>query len=319
MENETKNIFENGATWLRSDFHLHTKADKEFAYTGNDYDFCRLYVEQLQQQNIGIGVITNHNKFNKAEFIALRKRAKKEGAGLFAGVEFSLKEGVHILIVFDDRWYQGETDHISKFLERAFYGISDYDKPDYPNSRLDLKETVEALDEIGFDYFIILAHIDDRNGLFEVLQGRTRDAFIEQEAFRRVLAVQKSGNSDNYKYLCKLAGRKIACVEGSDHAHGGIEAIGKGRITYLKIGDFNFEALVYALTDCDYRVSPKDKPEIKNSYIKSIEFEGGLLDRTSIDFSPELNNLIGIRGSGKIFNSGDFKIYAWHSVISNCS
>ena len=27
MENETKNIFENGATWLRADFHLHTKAD----------------------------------------------------------------------------------------------------------------------------------------------------------------------------------------------------------------------------------------------------------------------------------------------------
>ncbi|MBS0645711.1 MAG: histidinol-phosphatase [Verrucomicrobia bacterium] len=300
-EIETQNIFQNGATWLRADFHLHTKSDKEFLpFAGTDGEFISSYIEKLKTQNINVGVITNHNKFNKAEFVSLKKKAKKEEIGLFAGVEFSLKEGIHILLVFDDKWYQGETDNIGKFLEKAFYGISNYDKPDYPNSKLDLKECVEALDEIGFDYFIVLAHIDDRNGLFEVLKGRTRDAFIEQESFRKVLAVQKSGNAENYKLLCNLLkNRKIACVEGSDNAHSGIDAIGNGRITFIKIGDFNFEALKYALTDCEYRVSPKIKPEIKNSYIKSIAFEGGLLDGTRVDFSPELNNLIGIRGSGK--------------------
>jgi hypothetical protein len=75
MENETKNIFENGATWLRGDFHLHTKADNEFDKNGfNENDFCRLYIEKLIEQNIKVGVITNHNKFDKAEFVALRKR-----------------------------------------------------------------------------------------------------------------------------------------------------------------------------------------------------------------------------------------------------
>ena len=39
----------------------------------------------------------------------VKKKAKKEEIGLFAGVEFSLKEGIHILLVFDDKWYQGET------------------------------------------------------------------------------------------------------------------------------------------------------------------------------------------------------------------
>ncbi len=301
MENETKNIFENGATWLRADFHLHTKADKEFSYSGNENDFCRLYVEKLKEQNINAGVITNHNKFDKNEFVALRKKAIKESIGLFAGVEFSLKEGIHILIVFDDKWYQGETDNISKFLENAFYGIANYDKPNYPNSNFNLKETVEALDKIGHDYFIVLAHIDDTNGLFTELRGRTQEDFVKQESFNRVLAVQKSANLENYNKLNLWLNRKskIACVEGSDNAHGGLDAIGKGRITYIKIGDFNFEALTFALTDSEYRVSPKDKPKIKNSYIKSIVFEGGLLEGTKIDFSPELNNLIGIRGSGK--------------------
>ena len=41
------------------------------------------------------------------------------------------------------------------------------------------------------------------------------------------------------------------------------------------------------------------KPEINNAYVKSITFEGGLLDQTEINLSPELNNFIGIRGSGK--------------------
>lgn len=301
MENETKNIFENGATWLRADFHLHTKADAEFPPVVEN-DFCRLYVERLKEKNINAGVITNHNKFNKVEFTALRKKALKEGIGLFAGVEFSLKEGIHILIVFDDKWYQGETNNISKFLDNAFYGIPHFDKPDYPNSNFNLKETVDALDKIGYDYFIILAHIDNKNGLFEELRSRTLKDFVEQESFDKVLAVQKSANKDNYNKLCEwLNGKrkKIACVEGSDNAHKGVAAIGEGRITYIKIGDFNFKALTYALSDCEYRVSPKDRPEIKNSYIKSIAFEGGLLDGTKIDFSPELNNLIGIRGSGK--------------------
>jgi predicted ATPase/predicted metal-dependent phosphoesterase TrpH len=303
MENETKNIFENGATWLRGDFHLHTKADAEFDRSGFDDegDFYVKYIQKLKEQEIRLGIITNHNKFDKGEFVTLKRHAKKVGIGLFAGVEFSLREGIHILIVFDDKWYQGDSDDISKFLENAFYGIKNYDKPQYPNSNFNLKETVEALDKIGYDYFLILAHIDDTNGLHKELRGRTLEDFVKQESFHRVIAVQKSANLENYKRLCEWIKRKqpIACVEGSDNAHGGIVAIGEGRRTYIKLGDFNFEALTYALTDSDFRISPKNKPEIKNSYIKSISFEGGLLEGTKIDFSPELNNLIGIRGSGK--------------------
>ncbi|MEO8711907.1 MAG: TrlF family AAA-like ATPase, partial [Parafilimonas sp.] len=299
MENEI-NVFENGATWLRADFHLHTKSDREFLpYSGTDSEFIVDYIQQLKNKNIGIGIITNHNKFNKGEFIALRKKAKKEGIGFFAGVEFSLKEGVHILIVFDDKWYQGETDNITQFLNQAFYPDTNYFNPPYPNSKFGLNESVEYLNQVGYDYFFVLAHPDDTNGLFKVLSGRTKDAFIQQESFNKVLAVQKSGNLENYQYISSLSRRKLACVEGSDNAQGGIETIGSGRTSFLKIGDFNFEAIKYALTDPDNRIRAREKPEIKNCYVKSIVFEGGLLDRTRIDFSSELNTIIGIRGSGK--------------------
>ncbi|MDR2580951.1 MAG: hypothetical protein LBC85_08170, partial [Fibromonadaceae bacterium] len=72
----------------------------------------------------------------------------------------------------------------------------------------------------------------------------------------------------------------------------------KGEHCLIKVGDFNFEAIKYALTD-PHRTRLNESPKTTNSYIKSISFEGGLLDGKQISFSPELNNLIGIRGSGK--------------------
>ncbi len=35
MENNLE-LFKNGSRWLRTDFHLHTKKDKEFKYTGEE-------------------------------------------------------------------------------------------------------------------------------------------------------------------------------------------------------------------------------------------------------------------------------------------
>lgn len=296
MENK---IFRNGSQWLKADFHLHTKADKEFKYEDDENEFIQKYITQLKSSNTSIGVITNHNKFDKDEFVKLKKAAIKEGIWLIAGLEFSLKEGIHLLIAFKDDWYKGHEDNINGFISNAFYGISNPNSPQYPNSNLSLKETVEALDKIGLDYYLALAHPDDVNGLFRVLKGRTLEAFIQDDSFNNVIALQKSGNIDNYNRLCGLANRDMACVEGSDNAHKGIAGIGNGRITFVKIGSYNFEALKYALTDKDNRIHPKEKPDLNNAYVKSIAFEGGLLDGIEIGFSPALNNFIGIRGSGK--------------------
>ena len=76
---DTNILFQNGATWLRADFHLHTKADKEFTYSGTENDFTSAYIDKLLEQDIRVGVITNHNKFDKGEFVALKKNAKEKG------------------------------------------------------------------------------------------------------------------------------------------------------------------------------------------------------------------------------------------------
>lgn len=88
--------FEYGSVWVRGDFHLHTKADKEFIYGGDENAFVGAYIEKLEGAGVGLGVITNHNKFDMGEFKALRKAARKRGIGLLPGVELSVTPCVRI-------------------------------------------------------------------------------------------------------------------------------------------------------------------------------------------------------------------------------
>ncbi|MGP8336770.1 MAG: TrlF family AAA-like ATPase, partial [Methanosarcinaceae archaeon] len=138
-------------------------------------------------------------------------------------------------------------------------------------------------------------------GIFKELRGRNLEEFLKNDAFqRKVLGLQKSRSYDNRKKLDEILGENVpAFVEGSDDAHKGIEGIGTGiQKTYFKLGAFNFYALKFAFLDKDYRIAPAP-PETKNGYIKSVTFNGGKLDGTTIYFNHSMNNLIGIRGSGK--------------------
>jgi hypothetical protein len=45
-----------------------------------------LQIYKLQEENIKVGVITNHNKFDLQEFKILRKEARKKEIFLFPGV-----------------------------------------------------------------------------------------------------------------------------------------------------------------------------------------------------------------------------------------
>ena len=93
MSDVIKKFFEHGTQWVRADFHLHTKADKEFRYDGEDDRFVSDYVDALIAAEIRLAVITNHNKFDLNEFKALRKKARKDAIGLLPGVELSVKDG----------------------------------------------------------------------------------------------------------------------------------------------------------------------------------------------------------------------------------
>ena len=54
-------MFGQGAQWVRADFHLHTRADRAFKFTGDDNTYISRYVDALEAVGIRLDVITNHN------------------------------------------------------------------------------------------------------------------------------------------------------------------------------------------------------------------------------------------------------------------
>ncbi len=294
-------MFDNGSQWLRADFHLHTIKDKEFKYSKSDDMFTSDYIDKLIKEQINIGIITNHNKFDLGEYKNLRKKAMKENILLLPGVELSVKEGkngIHCLIVFNpDEWIVNDEKHIDSFLTSAFLGINNRENEN-TRCNLDLPSVLNTLDNCSKDYFLIFAHVDQNSGLFKECDGGLIKSLAKKHRFNeRVLGFQKSRSYDNLNKFKEWTGLELACVEGSDCKS--IDDIGKGnKKTYIKVGDLSYQAVKYALQDYESRVS-EIKPTLSHGYVKSISFQGGKLNNLTIPFSPSLNTIIGIRGSGK--------------------
>lgn len=302
--------FTDGARWVRADFHLHTRADREFTYAGSDNDFVGDYVEALAKAGIQVGVITNHNKFDLGEFKALRRAAHRKGIALLPGVELSVNDGangIHTLVVFSEDWLADGHDHINPFLGVSFEGkVPAQYEQENGRSSLSLLETIRKLESYHRDFFLVFAHVEAPSGLWAELDGGRLSELGKNEFFRRrTLGFQKVRSFNKLQEKDKPCRAKTrqhlenwypAEVEGCDAKR--IDDIGQGRTCYLKVGELSFDAVKFALSDPSVRVAT-EPPRHQASYIRSIHFDGGILDGQTLHFSSELNTLIGIRGSGK--------------------
>lgn len=300
----TNEVFLNGSRWLKADFHLHTRADKEFSYQGEENSFVNDYVAALVGAGIQLGVITNHNKFDLEEFKNLRKKARKVGVGLLPGIELSIKDGkagIHTLVVFSDEWIcnKEQINHIQSFLNVTFFGQANFENEN-ARSNHDLVDTIRELDKLHKDYFLIFAHVEAPNGLWGGLSvGRIQELFEREDFRRRIIGFQKVRTHDERLKIQQVLGNLYpAEVEGCD-AKQLTDMAARKEACYLKLGDYSFEAVKFALQNYDNRVC-KALPKYGHSYVTKISFEGaGALGGAEICLSPELNTLIGIRGSGK--------------------
>lgn len=301
----------HGADWVKIDFHLHTKADKEFKYTEDiSTDFAREYIGRLKAADIRVGVITNHNKFDLQEYKQLSKKAFKENILLLPGVELSVADGangIHVLIVFDSQtWLEADHNFIEHFLNVAFDTIKNRENE---NTRckwslLDLLEKLDDHQKNGRDSFCVLAHVEQKSGFLAEFDGGRIEEFGRSPLFRDfVLGLQKVRSYDLVSKLSGWWGGSLpAFVEGSDCKN--LDEIGKcgqqadkEQATFIKIGNLSFSAVKFSLVSPE-RVS-KVRHQPSQAYIKSVSFIGGLLDGKRLPLSRNLNCLVGIRGSGK--------------------
>lgn len=310
MTSSINKQFPQGAEWIRADFHLHTKADKEFQYNGDENFYNSAYVDALEKAGIRLGIITNHNKFDFDEFKALRATSRKKHIGLLPGVELSVNDGangIHTLVVFSDAWLENGQDHINPFLTVAFEGKTpaQYEKEN-GRSSLSLVETIKKLEGHHRDFFLVFAHVEQPSGLWQELDGGRIQDLGQNHFFRqRTLGFQKvrthdgAGKGKPCRVLMQqwLNSWYPAEVEGSDPK--AIAEIGRGKASYLKLGALSFEAVKFALFDQAHRVRPEMPAPRQAVVLRQVRFNGGALDGLTVPFSPSLNCLIGPRGNGK--------------------
>ncbi|EJH0184914.1 hypothetical protein NCD63_003040, partial [Listeria monocytogenes] len=204
----------------------------------------------------------------------------------------------HCLIVFKEtEWINGENENINQFLDEVFKGISNRENEN-TRCNLDLAHVIEELNSYDKGYFILMAHIEQRSGFLKECDGGLIESLAQKTYFKNsVLGFQKGRTRDKIKQLEQWMGYKLPYIEGSDCKS--IDEIGKGdKKCYVKIGDSNFDSVALAFKDFKNRIS-LEKSTSSHGFIRSVEFLGGKLDGKKIYLSPELNCLIGIRGSGK--------------------
>ena len=312
----TTDVFASGSQWLRADFHLHTRADRTFAKdsewqeAGKEGLFTEQYVAQLKAQRVQVGAITNHNYFDLTEYKALAKAAKREGIFLLPGVELSINDGnngIHALILFDPTQWLGQSNYIDSFLTVAFENVPNQQSEE-ARCKFSLQQTLEKLDENrkhGRDSLIIMAHVEDKSGFWAEVGGGRMEELRENPSFwANVLGFQKVRTATKTTTIKHQLGGRLPCfVEGSDcklmeqvgkaHRQGGQE-----QKCYLKIGEFSFTAIKFALLHYTYRVQAT-RPVHTRPYLESIAFTGGHLAGHTLLLNSGLNCLIGVRGSGK--------------------
>lgn len=317
MNSNNDKQFPRGAEWVRVDFHLHTLKDpgasrKPFRdeYLGENENghpkadsFPKDWIARLKQEQIRVAVVTNHNHFDRDEYKTLRQLGAKEGILVLPGVELGIKDGgggIHTLIVFNpEGWVDnpGNDDKITRFLATQFSGPPD----EGSRTKDDLCSCLELLDGVKKDYFVVFAHVQSDNGLFQELLGDNLAHMINGCGKRwrdRVLGLQKVKQPEIVQRRWPNALPLPAFVEGSDPKC--LAEVGKSdRNCYLKLGELSFEAVKFALFDHEHRVRGQLPEPRQAVLLKKVRFTGGALDGITVPFSASLNCLIGPRGNGK--------------------
>lgn len=306
-----------GAEWLKVDLHLHSPGVESFSLPGgvnvkSDKDIEKVvkeYVQRLKEKEIRIGAITDYNGIRKEWFERIRNEAKEEGIIIFPGIELSLrvgKYGLHLLLIFEGK---AKVDDINDFIKHI---NKDAKKPfqERKHDDIELEGTLEkAIEKIRNKYncLVIFPHPNegDSKGLLNSLSPKDAATCLKEVCpdgleFLTDISVKKlkdAGLNDSYL-------SKIAVMENTDPKSisdiGNKSRDGKTRATYIKLSDFTLDALRLALHDPEVRVQLYKAPEFYFDRILKVTVNGTtFLRNIDIDFNPELNSLIGGRGTGK--------------------
>jgi ABC-type lipoprotein export system ATPase subunit len=296
-----------GSRWWKTDIHVHTPG------SGSGYDKQDATEDELlmaaMARELDCMVITDHNNASWVDRIKARNHELQNMATkpdwyreitIFPGVEITVGNSgdrVHLLAVFD---VDCDTQKVTSVLGAC--GIHDYSgNPQDISTKSSFTETVNIIERAGG--IPIPAHIDGKNGL---AYKKTTLGIELEKSLKSVYAAEfcdiNAYEESDPQLIDKI--NRLAKLGGSD-AHTPNE-IGK-HYSWVKMSIPSLEAIQLALMDHIYCINngsedPNHMPDIwiNKLEISNMKYCGRTPDEPLIAcFNPELNALIGGRGSGK--------------------
>ena len=293
-----------GACFCRADLHIHSFG------ASHDVKDTRMtssaIVETAACEGLTIVALTDHNEIDNVE--SALQAAQGSSVYVIPGIELSTSQG-HLLCYLPTlnalRRFHGQLSIVDRGL---------------PTSRcqqsiLDCLNLLSPLDGFG-----VLAHVDVPSG-FEIQTPGASPHKTDVLCHSALLGIELKHAASQISYAegdldperarmgrerisrLKLGSKQnLARVLNSD-AHT-LDALGHNaanarRVTRYKIDSPSFNGLRVALEDADARVRIEDQIPQVVPRILGIHIDGGFLSGQVIQFSPNLNCIIGGRGTGK--------------------
>ena len=293
-----------GARFVRADLHIHSVAGSHDVKDANATP--EAIVSTAAKEGLKIIAIADHNEIDGVA--PALTAAEAVDILVVPAVELSTSEG-HLLCYLPN--YEN--------LQRFHAQLDVVDRRTL-NSRCRnaMLDCLNKLQHLGG--FAMLAHVDAPGG-FEVEVPGSSPHKVDVLCHRALLGIElkNAQSSASYSGQDTDAGRVhigqernrrlalgtyqyLARVLNSD-AHTlqalGRNALGDQRVTRYKMNALTFDSLRIALDDSGARVRIEDEIPPAIPFVKGIRMSGGFLDGQCIHFGPNLNYIIGGRGTGK--------------------
>lgn len=293
-----------GACFFRADLHIHSvdgSHDVEDAtMTAN------AIVETAEREGLTFIAITDHNEVIGVE--SAIKASQHSPICVIPGIELSTSQG-HLLC------YLPTLEAL-----RQFHGQLSIVDRDLPTSRCQqsILECLNMLPPLGG--FGVLAHVDAPSGFEIVIPGASphkldvicHPALLGIELKQATSLISYSeGDPDPERVRMgreRISRLKLGAKQGlarvlNSDAHA-LDALGRNaasarKVTRYKMDSPSFDGLRVAFEDADARVRIEDQVPQAVPRILGIHIDGGFLSGQIIQFSTNLNCIIGGRGTGK--------------------
>lgn len=326
-----KLLFKGVASYKKIDLHIHTPSSNCYVRTDNkntDEKEYKLLIERMIESDVDIFAITDHNNINGYENIidiinnTSEYKEKLLNKLILPGIEIDCY-GNHFLTIFNN---EINLDKIKNFISNC--GLENKDIPQSADKVTPLLLCEKVYEMNGI---VILAHADSTKGfLYSYFKkSRTFDSDIDSgtepimigKSIEKVLnnnamlgiSINDYTNIEQCQILMKqwnVENKKI--LRFSDSHSSQEQYIGSGkplgkRSCYIKMGKLSYNALLNSLRQINNNVSFEVPQGTDKTFALGIAVQGGFLINNLSDkesfaifpFSPDLNCLIGARGTGK--------------------